>query len=166
MSILQKTGGRQHEIDAMAEDIAACDYKETIVAVVREELKVKNGDAGFAKTVCERFLHEFTLAEKLQQHPPDEKNFAYTGKDGRKVRLLLSQALQHPYLLRACFGCIGARPARVMETVGAVISSCHRGAKMILVIYPANVVPMWAGSRGKDDGVYRRGEVQNCYRTY
>ena len=54
---------------------------------------MKNGDAGFAKTVCERFLHEFTLAEKLQQHPPDEKNFAYTGKDGRKVRLLLSQAL-------------------------------------------------------------------------
>ena len=26
-----KDGGGQHEIDAMAEDIAACDYKETIV---------------------------------------------------------------------------------------------------------------------------------------
>ena len=70
----------------MAKDIAASNYKETIVAVVREELKVKNDDAGFAKTVCDRFLCEFDRAENLQQHPPDEENFAYTTKDGRTMR--------------------------------------------------------------------------------
>jgi hypothetical protein len=31
---------------------------------------------------------------------------------------------------------------------------------MTLVICPANVVPMWAGSHGKD---FRRGEVQKVY---
>ena len=119
------------------------------------------------KLCANDFFASSTLAEKLQQHPPDEENFAYTGKDGRKVRLLLSQALTASMCMSAqglALGGIGVwSPPGSGKTVGAVISSRHRGAKMTLVVCPANVVPMWAGFRCKDEGVFRRGEVQKCY---
>ena len=83
------------------------------------------------------------------------------------MQLLLSQALTASMCMSPQgleFGGIGVwSPPGSGKTISAVVSSRYRDAKMTLVVCPANVVPMWAGFRCKDEGVFRRGEVQKCY---
>ena len=183
LSRLKALGAGPEEIAAKEEEISGCNYKETIVKDVRSEIELQ--ELEFGKIVSERFIDEYDRAEALQRHPPDESNYAYTDKNtGAKVVPFLMQA-RTACLTTEQIRCGKCTPCQTTngcnqceapqfrlgagnwctpgsgKTLAAIYASRHMNARTTVVVCPASVVPMWAGSSVR--GVYNPGEIQKAY---